>query len=94
MVWFLGKKSKITEKISEELGIPKTIVAGFNHIELFGNREAIVNDCQGILEYSDERIKLNMGKNTVLFLGSNLSLKEYGASQAIITGIVFSVEFG
>ncbi|MBP3329291.1 MAG: YabP/YqfC family sporulation protein [Clostridia bacterium] len=90
----MAGRNKIGEKISEELGIPKTVVSGFNHIELFGNREATVNDCEGILEYSDERIKLNMGKNTILFSGNDLCMKEYGAAQAKITGTIAVIEFG
>ncbi len=86
-------KLNLGEKLSEELGIPKNIVAGYNHIELFGNREAVVNDCAGILEYCDERIKLNIGKNTVLFCGSDLCMKEYGSSQAIISGTIATIEF-
>lgn len=88
------KKQALGEKFAEELGFPKAIMNGFNHIELFGNREAIVNDCAGILEYSDGRIKLNMGRNTILFCGSDLCMKEYGSSRAIISGNIITVEFG
>ena len=86
--------SNLSEKISEELGIPKTVVAGFNHIELFGNREAVVNGCEGILEYSEEKIKINMGKNTILFSGCDMCMREYGPSRAKITGMIASIEFG
>ena len=88
------RKRALEEKLTEELGFPKAIVNGFNHIELFGNREAIVNDCAGILEYSDGRIKLNMGKNTVLFCGSDLCMKEYGPCRAMISGNIMTIEFG
>lgn len=87
------KKQVIREKIAEEIGIPKTVVNGFNHIELFGNREAIVNECRGILEYSENRIKLNLGKFAVLFTGSNLCMKEYGSSYATVSGDIMTVEF-
>ena len=30
-----------------------------------GNKEAIIDKCLGIIEYSEERIKLNLGKNTL-----------------------------
>lgn len=88
-----GRKRITGEKIAEELGFPKNVVKGLNHIELFGNREAVVNDCAGIIEYSDSRIKLNMGKNTVLFCGNNLCIKEYGPSFAAISGEIMTVEF-
>ncbi|MBE6784015.1 MAG: sporulation protein [Ruminococcaceae bacterium] len=94
----MGGKSygrmNLTEKISEELGIPKTVVSGFNRIELSGNKEAVINDCAGILEYSGERIKINMGKNTILFSGCDLCMKEYGSCQARITGTIAYIEFG
>ncbi len=87
------KKQIIREKIAEEIGIPKTMVEGFNHIELFGNREAIVNECRGILEYSENRIKLNLGRISVLFTGSDLCMKEYGSSYASVSGDIMTVEF-
>ena len=90
----MSGKFTFGEKITEELGIPKTIVNGYNHIELFGNREAIVNQCEGIIEYSEERIKLNMGKNTILFCGSDLCMKAYGSSQAVLSGNILTIEFG
>ena len=86
-------KINLAEKISEELGIPKNIVSGFNHIELFGNHEAIVNDCKGILEYGSEKIKINMGKNIVSFTGNDLFMNEYGSSRAKICGTIITVEF-
>ncbi len=86
-------KTNFAEKISEELGIPKNVVSGFNHIELFGNHEAIINDCKGILEYSSEKIKINMGKNIVTLNGNDLCMNEYGSSRARICGIIVSVEF-
>ncbi len=90
----MAGKFNLGEKLTEELGIPKTIVNGYNHIELFGNREAIVNECEGIIEYSEKRIKLNIGKNTILFCGSDLCMKEYGSSQAVISGNILTIEFG
>ncbi len=87
------EKINFGERISEELGLPKQVLAGYNHIELLGNREAVVNSCEGILEYSDSRIKINMGKNDVLFSGSDLCIKEYGTAHATITGEIMTVEF-
>ncbi len=86
-------KTNFAEKISEELGIPKNVVSGFNHIELFGNREAIINDCKGILEYGDTKIKINMGKNIVTVNGNDLLMNEYGSSRAKISGVIVSLEF-
>lgn len=86
-------KQNLGEKLTEELGVPKQIMPGYNHIELYGNHEAHVNNCAGILEYSEEKIKINMGKNAVTFAGNGLSIKEYGSSFAVIEGDILDVSF-
>ena len=92
-IYMGDRKQFLKEKFAEEVGVSKAIVNGCNHIELFGNREAIVNECRGILEYSESRIKLNLGKISVLFTGSNLCMKEYGSSFASVSGDIMTVEF-
>ena len=87
------RKQIFKEKMADEIGIPIGMVNGCNHIELYGNREAIVNECHGILEYSESRIKFNLGKISVLFTGNDLCVKEYGSSYASVSGDIMTVEF-
>ncbi len=62
-------------------------------IELTGNREAIIEDCRGIIEYYENRIKINLGKGTVTFLGSALHIGSMSENSAVITGNIQTVEF-
>ena len=85
------KKSKIPlkERISEELEISPSLP----HIEIFGNKEATVEGCKGVLQYDDGIIRLNTGKYTVRFTGVNLSMTSLGFEQAVIKGRIMEVEF-
>jgi sporulation protein YqfC len=63
------------------------------HIELDGNREMILDGCKGILEYSDEKIRICTDGCTVGVSGDNLLIKNYNESQLFITGKIIALEF-
>lgn len=62
-------------------------------IELFGNRRAIVFDCQCVVDYSEEYIVLNLGKLNLKIRGVGLILSSFSFGQTDITGDIVSLEF-
>ena len=87
------EKRGVIEKIGENLDVPKALISSQYHLEMFGNFQAIIDGCKGILEYDEEKIKLNLGKTTIRFCGSNLSIKSLTFEEAIIIGTIISVDF-
>lgn len=83
-------KSRI---LSENLQIPQMVNRGTAYIELSGNNEAIIEGCKGVLEYSDDSIHLNIGKNGVRFSGTDLVIKTYFNEQVIIEGYILTIDF-
>ncbi len=55
-------------------------------VELNFNKEAIVEDCRGVNDYSDKRIVLNVRGGFLIFEGDGLTLHSYESSTAIIKG--------
>ena len=68
-------------------------VVGGAQITLAGNREAVVDGCRGILEYSDEVVRINTGQMTVRFTGRALEIRSLTARQAVISGFFTSLDF-
>ena len=62
-------------------------------IELFGNRRAIVFDCQCVVDYSEDFIVLNLGKLNLKIRGEGLVLSSFSFGQTDITGDIVSLEF-
>jgi len=62
-------------------------------IELLSDRQAVVEGCRGILEYSDSCIRLSAGSFTVRFRGEGLLLRNFGAQNAVVEGRLHAVEF-
>ena len=79
--------------LTQALDIPSFSVGGMCQIELSGNREAVVEGCQGILEYDENRIKLATEKMSVQFNGRNLQLKTLTRSSAVVEGFITGIDF-
>jgi len=80
-------------KLGDVFDIPQSAMAGMPQIELSGNREALVDGCQGVLEYDDTVIKLSTGKMSVMFTGRSLQIKVLTHNSAIVGGYITGIEF-
>ena len=88
-----SRGERILESISRSLDLPQDAVSGYAHIEISGNREVIVEGCQGVLEYGDSVIALNTGKLTVRVNGCDLTIVSMQNGQAVIKGIITGVDY-
>ena len=64
-----------------------------SRIELMGNTEAIIEGCQGVLEYDESVIVLSLGKMQIKFEGEDLSLKCMSDTDAIVQGRFVTIEY-
>ncbi len=94
-----GKKSRekrkniAGEKLKTALDIPEILTSNLPHIEAEGNREISVDGCRGILEYTQDKVRLNAGKLIITFVGDDMEIKAYSEIQTVIGGNILSVEF-
>ena len=88
-----SRSERILDSISRSLDLPQDTVSGFAHIEISGNREVIVEGCQGVLEYGESAIALNTGRLTVRICGCELTIISMQNGQAVIKGIITGVEY-
>lgn len=68
-------------------------IAG-GHIELWGNRRAVIEGSGGVLEYGTQAIRIRLGKLCVRFCGRNLQIRCMSGSSMIVEGFISSVEYG
>ncbi len=66
---------------------------GSPFIQLTGNRSAVVDGCDGIVDYDNEKVILRAGRLTVRFSGRELRLKRLTESAAVIEGFISAVEY-
>ena len=90
------QKQPLSEKAraaGEMLDLPARMLPGFSHIELWQNRQALIEGVKGVLSYSESEIQLNLGTLVVTFRGTELGIQSYQAEQLTMTGVIAEVHF-
>ena len=75
------------------LEIPSSSLGGIPQMEIAGNREAVIDGCQGILEYDENVVKLTTGKMSIRFFGRGLQIKVLTHDSAVVTGFITNIDF-
>lgn len=55
-------------------------------VELSGNRRVVVDGCDGIVDYDEEKVILRAGRLTLRFEGQGLRLMRLTENSAVIEG--------
>lgn len=63
------------------------------HIELCGNREAVVEGCCGILEYGGDTVRVRTRERTVRFSGRGLAIRCMTEDALVVTGCILKIEY-
>ncbi|MCL2512833.1 MAG: YabP/YqfC family sporulation protein [Oscillospiraceae bacterium] len=87
------QKCGVARTILRELDMPPSSVNEEFHLEMSGNKEAVLQGCKGVLEYSDTAVRINTGARGVVFKGMGLEMKTFASGQAVVEGLIVSVEF-
>ena len=62
-------------------------------ISITGNRCAVVDGCDGVMDYDEERVILRTGRLTVCISGRGLRLASLTENSAVIQGTIAAVEY-
>lgn len=63
------------------------------HIEIFSNKEIIIDGCFGIYEYSECYVKLNLCKGALAINGSMINVQSFENDMITLKGTFSSIEF-
>ncbi len=82
----------IKKGLAEVLELPKDIILDLPKIIMIGNLQIYIENHKGILEYTDNRIRINIKNGTLRIIGKNLMLKNIVAEEIFIVGEINQVE--
>ncbi len=84
---------KLVKKSTNKFEFPANTLGKGAHIELFSNKSALIDGCAGVIEYTSEFIKINIGKGTMSFTGNNMQIVYFDVEQLSIDGEILNIEF-
>lgn len=87
------KVYKAAEQFSSAFEIMPGTLSSACGIQMSSNREVLIDGCRGLLEYGDEKIRVNVGNGVVHLVGRGLEIKSLSYKAVVISGYILSVEF-
>lgn len=81
----------------EELNIKKKLLSEMitsePRIEMTGNREIIIDGCKGVIEYTENNIRISLGESVMSISGDNLIIQSFDNDVVIINGQISDIDF-
>lgn len=74
------------EKMSETLSMPKDVTLNFPRLVLLGKTELTVENFKGIVEYTDDLLRLNTSTHLLKIEGQNLIISNMTSEDVEIKG--------
>jgi len=90
------QKTTLAEKtlrLGDAMDLPAQLLPGFCHVELWQNRQAVIDGVKGVLGYSEACVQLSMGSMVVTFRGAGLTIKSYQLEQLQLTGMIAEIHY-
>jgi len=86
-------KKKIKRQFSEFLEIPGDVMLDLPKIVLVGNIKIFIENHRGILEYTTEKVRVNVMEDEVTITGENLLLRNVLPDELCVEGKIKSISF-
>ena len=87
------EKKSIKEKFADALEISEEIMLNLPKLIFIGNKNLCIENYKGIIEYSNDIIRINTKSSMLKIIGNNLEIKSITDEEIVIFGKIKSLEF-
>ena len=87
------QKTSVSEKVAEAFGLPKESMGVVSHVNIIGREEVSVEGYRGILEYTENIVRLNTDKFIIKIVGADLEIGIIAEEYISIKGLISGVEY-
>lgn len=97
IIYFYERGAKMSRKTREKNQLKNKIIGEIfrdePRIELTGNREIIIDGCKGVVEYTENNIRISLLENVLSLSGDNLLIQSFDNDVVIINGQISDIDF-
>lgn len=87
------KAEQLKHQVVEQLNLPKDLMFGSVIITVTGQSEAYIENYRGIIEYSQEKIRLQTKTCLVEIKGEHLLISYYTNDEMKVTGKILEIKY-
>lgn len=88
-----NKKNVIGNIFTSMLELPREIILNLPLITITGNQEMSIENYKGVIEYTEERIRINTTCGIMRLEGKKLFLKQITSESILVTGNITKFEY-
>lgn len=81
------------EKMVNGLELPKDLMLGAAIVTVTGQREVLITNYKGILEYEDSFIRVQTKNCRITVTGARLAIEYYTNEEMKITGFIHDIQY-
>ena len=90
----MHKLSQLPADLAERLEIPGEALPGTGRLTISGGRQAVVEGHRGVLDFTENRLVLRLGREKLILEGTGLRLRALNGDELLVAGRIRSVEWG
>ena len=83
----------LKHKVAKIAELPEDVIMGIPVLTLLGNKEINVENYGGIIEYTEQLIRIKTKAGQIIVSGNNLYIDYYTNVEMKIQGNIISIEF-
>jgi sporulation protein YqfC len=86
-------RKRSLQKLAGFLDIPQDIVLDLPRITMLGNKQVLVENHKGIIEYTPSLVRIKLTEGELIIKGAELALGNLQAEQILVEGIVRDITY-
>jgi sporulation protein YqfC len=87
------ERKKWRENVADFFELPKDLLLNLPRLTLIGNIQLYLENYGGIIEYSEELLRLKVRGGEIIIRGKNLAIKNFFGEEIFIEGTIKSLEY-
>ncbi len=88
-----NKKYSAWQGFVRALNLPENAFVSQTHMELFGQKELVIEGAKGIIEYNDTIVRIQVKERSVLIQGQKLRVDMFLENVIVVRGMLSSLVF-
>lgn len=85
------RQKGILRSLAKRLDIPQDIILDLPRITMLGNKQVLIENHKGIIEYTTSLVRIKMSEGELIIHGTQLLLGNLQAEQILVEGTVREV---
>ncbi|MDD2619689.1 MAG: sporulation protein YqfC [Syntrophomonadaceae bacterium] len=87
------RRERINKVVTDFLEIPKDLVLDLPKVTLLGRNELYLENHRGIIEFTINRLRINLNRGFLEIEGEKLEIKNLMPDEMAVSGEIYSIKY-